>query len=43
MITASVKQQMALDASSRGGTCDFTGLAISGFNFIREGCVLTTV
>jgi hypothetical protein len=43
MITASVKQQRALDASSREATCDFTGLASSGFDFIREGRVLTTV
>src|SRR5271165_5224970 len=43
MITASVKQQTALDTSSRGGTSDSTGLAISGLNFIREGYVLTTV
>ncbi len=43
MITASVKQQKALDASSQEGVCDLTGLESSRYDFSREGRVLTTV
>jgi len=43
MITATAQPQRALDASSREKTSHFTGLASSGFNFIPEGCLLTTV